>query len=112
MSPALLVARTFKSEAPAGSATFSFHSRNAYLPRSLPSLAGVQLLPPSIETATSLMPLPPSKAMPRSMVRPAFSLAPSATLVMNERTVKRLIGIVAFGAVPGSTALFGVSGIR
>ena len=44
--------------------------------------------------------------------RPGFSLAPSVTLVMNERTVKRLIGIVAFGAVPGSTLLFGVSGIR
>ena len=29
-------------------------------------------------------------------------LAPSATLVMKERTLKCLIGTVAFGAVPGS----------
>jgi hypothetical protein len=34
------------------------------------------------------------------------------TLVMKERTVKRLIGIVAFGAVPGSMHPHGVSGIR
>ena len=78
----------------------------------MPSFAGVQVLPPSVETATSLMPLPPSKAMPFSVVVPAFSLAPSATLVMKERTLKRLIGIVAFGAVPGSTQAHGVSGIR
>ena len=58
------------------------------------------------------MPLPPSNAIPFSVVEPGFSLAPSVTLVMKERTVKRLIGIVAFGAVPGSTALLGVSGIR
>ncbi len=58
------------------------------------------------------MPLPPSKAMPLSLVRPAFSLAPSVTLVMKERTVKRLIGIVAFGAVPGSTQLQSLSGMR
>jgi len=31
---------------------------------------------------------------------------------MKERMVKRLIGMVAFGAVPGSIALFGVSGMR
>ena len=79
----------------------------------MPSLAGVQFLPPSIETATSLMPLPPSKAMPFSIGRcPAFSLAPSATLVMKERTLKRLIGIVAFGAVPGSTQAQALSGMR
>ena len=78
----------------------------------MPSLAGVQVLPPSVETATSLMPLPPSKAMPFSVVSPGFQLGAVATLVMNERTVKRLIGIVAFGAVPGSTLLLGVSGIR
>jgi hypothetical protein len=56
--------------------------------------------------------LPPSKAIPLSDVVPAFSFAPSATLVMKERTSKRLIGIVAFGAVPGSTQAHGVSGIR
>ena len=78
----------------------------------MPSFAGVQVLPPSIATATSLMPLPPSNAMPFSIVLPGFSLAPSARLVMKERTVKRPIGIVAFGAVPGSTQLQGVSGIR
>ena len=83
-----------------------------YLPRSLPSFACVQVLPPSVETATSLMPLPPSKAIPFNAVVPGFTFAPSATLVMNERTSKRLIGIVAFGAVPGSTLLLGVSGIR
>ena len=32
----------------------------------MPSLACAQVLPPSVETATSLMPLPPSKAMPLS----------------------------------------------
>jgi hypothetical protein len=88
------------------------HSRNAYLPKSLPSFAGIQLLPPSAETATSLMPLPPSKATPLSLTLPAFSFAPSATLVTKERTVKRLIGIVAFGPVPGSTQWHGVSGMR
>ena len=46
------------------------------------------------------------------VVLPDFSLAPSATLVMNERTVKRLIGMVDFGAVPGSTHPHAVSGIR
>ena len=50
--------------------------------------------------------------MPFSLVVPAFSLAPSAMLVMKERTVKRLMGIVAFGDVPGSTQLQGVSGMR
>ena len=33
-------------------------------------------------------------------------------LVMKERTLKRLIGMVAAGVVPGSTQLHGVSGIR
>ena len=46
------------------------------------------------------------------VVPPGFSFAPSVTLVMKERTVKRLIGIVAFGAVPGSMHPHGVSGIR
>src|SRR4051794_6360069 len=112
VSPALLVARTLSSWLPAASFTGSLHSRNEYLPRSLPSFAGIQVLLPSAETTTSLMPLPPSNAIPCNVVLPGFNLAPSARLVMNERTVKRLIGIVAFGAVPGSTQLHGVSGIR
>jgi len=50
----------------------------------LPSLACAQVFPPSVETATSLMPLPPSNANPLSVIRArAFSFAPSATLVMN-----------------------------
>jgi hypothetical protein len=36
------------------------------------------------------MPLPPSKAIPFSVAPPGFSLAPSVTLVMKERTVNRL----------------------
>jgi DMSO/TMAO reductase YedYZ molybdopterin-dependent catalytic subunit len=43
---------------------------------------------------------------------PDFSFVPLATLVMNERTVKRLIGTVAFGAVPGSTQAHSLSGMR
>src|SRR6266481_5076725 len=95
VSPALLVARTLSSKLPAASLTGSFHSRNVYFPRSLPSFAGIQVLPPSSETATSLIPLPPSNAIPFSVVPPGFSFAPSVTLVMKERTVKRLIGLVA-----------------
>src|SRR5258708_5361550 len=87
VSPALLVARTLSSKLLAASLTGSFHSRNEYFPRSLPSFAGVQVFPPSSETATSLMPLPPSKAIPFSFVAPCFSFAPSATLVMKERTL-------------------------
>src|SRR3954453_12443682 len=112
VSPALLVARTLSSWLPAASLTGSFHSRNEYFPRSLPSFAGVQVLPPSVETATSLMPLPPSKAIPFSVVPPRFTFAPSARLVMKERTVKRLIGTVDFGGVPGSTQLQELSGMR
>src|SRR5579872_5986238 len=98
---------------PGASLTGRVHSRNEYLPRSWPSFAGVQVAPLSVETATFLMPLPPSKAIPRKVVvLRAFRRASSITLVMNERTVKRLIGMVAFGAEPGSTQLHGVSGIR
>ena len=39
-----------------------------------------------------------------------FQLAPSATFVMNERTLSLLIGMVALGAVPGSTQWFSLSG--
>ena len=45
---------------------------------------------PSVHTKTFLMPLPLSKAMPRSVMPPAFNLAPSATLVMKERMVNRV----------------------
>src|SRR4029450_10786706 len=110
--PPLVVRRPSSASAPAASFTASFHSRNEYFPRFLPSFAGVQVFPPSSETATSLMPLPPSKAIPFSIVVPGRSFEPSRTLVIKERTVKRLIGIVALGAVPGSTQPHGVSGIR
>jgi hypothetical protein len=51
--------------------------------------------------------------MPLSSVSPpAFSFAPSVTLVMNERTPRRLIGIVAFGAVPAGTQAHALSGMR
>ena len=38
--------------------------RNAKRPRSCPSAAGAQLLPPSVDTSTVRMPYPPSQAMP------------------------------------------------
>src|SRR3954447_19174043 len=111
-SPPLLVARTFSSCEPGSSFTGTVHSRTEYLPRSLSSFAGIQLLPPSLETATSLLPLPPSNAMPFSVVVTRFSFAPSLMLVTKERTVKRLIGMVDFGAVPGSTQWQSLSGMR
>src|SRR4051794_33100411 len=84
------------------------HSRNAYLPMSLPSRVAFHELPPSEENATSLMPLPESKAMPRAVSsRPTAIVAPEAWLVTNERTVNLLIGIVAVGAVPGATEWVG-----
>ncbi len=43
---------------------------------------------------------------------PAFTRAPSLTDVMNERTLKRPIGRVAAGAVPGSTHAHALSGMR
>src|SRR5689334_17798731 len=81
VSPPLLVARTFSSWLPAASLIGMVHSRKEYLPRSLPRAACAQVFPPSVETATSLMPWPPSKAMPFSTTcAPALSFAPSATL--------------------------------
>ena len=43
---------------------------------------------------------------------PAWTRAPSPTDVMNERTLKRPIGRVAAGAVPGSTQAQALSGTR
>jgi hypothetical protein len=51
--------------------------------------------------------------MPRTMCsRPAATVAPSARLVMNERTLKRPMGVVFAGAVPGATQAHGLSGMR
>src|SRR3569623_252838 len=110
--PPLLVARTCNSCTPADNFTGKVHSRKEYLPRSLPSFAAFQVLPPSVEPSTCLMPVPPSNAMPLRVRSPDFSFVPFATLVLNERTVKRLIGTVAFGAVPGSTQAHSLSGMR
>ena len=41
--------------------------RNAKRPRSCPSAAGAQLLPPSVDTSTVRMPYPPSQAMPPTL---------------------------------------------
>src|SRR5262249_715652 len=112
-SPLRLVARTMSAAAPAGSLIVVCHGRNEYLPRSRPSCVGFQVLPPSLDTATSLMPWPPSKAMPRTtLAAPALSLAPSARLVMNERTSSRAIGTVLSGLPPGGTQAHSLSGMR
>src|SRR5882762_6242788 len=100
-----LVALTFSSYAPAFCGVkAAVHSRNEYFPRSLPSCVSRQLLPASSENNTSAMPYPPSKAMPRNdRLRPAFTLFPSARLVMKDRTLKRAMGLVFLGVAPGST---------
>src|SRR6266536_6011874 len=47
--------------------------RNAKRPRSCPSAAGTQLLPPSVDTSTVRMPYPTSQAMPPTLtVEPAL----------------------------------------
>jgi len=51
--------------------------RQAPFAERLLSPASIQALPPSIETATSLIPEPPSKAMPFSLILPGFNVAPS-----------------------------------
>ena len=51
--------------------------------------------------------------MPRTAsARPACTRAPSCIDVMNERTLKRPIGRVAAGAVPGSMQAQSLSGTR
>jgi hypothetical protein len=59
------------------------------------------------------MPLPPSNAMPRMSVgRPAGMRWPLPSEVTNERTVKRVIGRVFTGGVPGATQTQSLSGTR
>ena len=51
--------------------------------------------------------------MPRTTVsREAGIVALSARLVMKERIVKRAMGMVFFGAVPGATVWLGLSATR
>ena len=89
------------------------HRRKEYRPRSSPSTAPAQVDPPSTETSTPRMPLPPSKAIPStSMARPAGTVEPASGDVMNERTFIRLIGIRWSDSFAwGSSTLFGLVGI-
>src|SRR5689334_5784953 len=112
--PMRFVAFTFKSYFPAlAGLNGMVHSRNEYLPRSFPSPASRHVFPPSCEKRTSLIPYPPSKAMPRTFVSaPAFTFCPSVRLVINERTLYRVMGLVFFGVVPGSMQAQALSGTR
>src|ERR1051326_1950680 len=89
------------------------HSRNEKRPRSGPRLVRRQLVPTSSDTSTSRMPYPPSNAMPRSVTgRPRGTRVPAPGEAMNERTVMRVMGTVAAGAVPGSMQPHALSGMR
>ena len=87
--------------------------RNEYRPRSSPSTAAAQVDPPSAETSTPRMPLPPSKAIPStSTARPAGTVEPGSGVVTNERTFMRLIGIRwSVSLAWGSSTPFGLAGI-
>src|ERR1041385_9176961 len=108
-----LVAFTFRGYFTGFGGDGMVHSRNEYLPRSLPSSASRLVLPPSSEKITSRMPYPPSKAIPFTVVAvSALICAPSTRLVMKERTLKRVIGTLLAGFVPGSTQPHSLAGIR
>src|SRR5208282_759027 len=113
VSPLVLAHRTISTCSPAaGGVKEICHLRKLYLPSSLPSCAGCQSLPPSLEKSTRDTPESPPNAMPRASVgAPARSLSPGFMLVMNDRGTIRLIGTTLKPVSPGLTLACGVSGI-
>src|SRR6266436_526599 len=109
----LLVHRAMSTWSPAAVGVKDVcHWRKLYLPSSLPSCGGFQLLPPSLEKSTRDTPQSPPKAIPRAAAgAPTRSLSPALMFVMNDRGTIRLIGTEAKPLSPGVMLARGVSGI-
>src|SRR4029077_4295026 len=88
------VQRTIRLTLPdAGGVNWVCHCRKPYLPASIPSCVGCQLLPPSVEMSTRATPQSPPKAMPRASTGATTgTVAPERRLVTKDRGTILLIG--------------------
>ena len=77
------------------------HSRQAYWPLSLPSLAGFQVLPPSTETSTRATGEVLDQAVPLMRTRPGL-IQPASGVAITDFTLRSVTGIISLGSTAGA----------